>query len=55
MLVAAVERRDGVAADLRTRVLAAASLAALETAVTEWAVHGGELPDLMDAALAALG
>ena len=40
--------------DLETRVVAAAIAAAVVVAVEEWAEQGGDLPELIDRALAAL-
>ena len=56
LILAALQRRDGVAPDLRTRVLVGASLGALTTAVTVWVESDGEteLPALIDEALTAL-
>jgi AcrR family transcriptional regulator len=56
LMLAAIEQRDGVKPDLRTRVLIGASLGALITAVMVWVESDAEeeLPELIDAALAAL-
>jgi AcrR family transcriptional regulator len=56
LILAALHQRDGVAPDLRTRVLVGATLGALTTAVMVWVESDGEteLPALIDDALAAL-
>ena len=56
LILGALEQRDGIARDLRTRVLVGASLGALTTAVMTWVEGDGEpeLPALIDEALAAL-
>jgi AcrR family transcriptional regulator len=53
-VVAALEERDGAPATFEIEVQAAAAFAALLTAVTAWARDGGELPELIDAALLAV-
>lgn len=47
-------RMQAAPADLEVRAVAAALVAALVVAVEEWAIQGGELPDHIDSALAAL-
>lgn len=48
------DRMQATPADLEVRAVAAALVAALVVAVEEWATQGGELPDHIDRALAAL-
>lgn len=57
LMLDAIERRDGRKADFAMRVLVGASLGALTTAIMAWVEGDGrdELPDLIDAALSALG
>ena len=47
-------RMDGVAGDLEVRAVSAAIAATAALAVEEWAEHGGDLPAVVDRALAAL-
>jgi AcrR family transcriptional regulator len=55
LLVPAVAVRMGSdATDLEVRAVTAAIVAAVVTAVEHWAAHGGQLPALIDEALAAL-
>jgi AcrR family transcriptional regulator len=55
-IAAALSDRSGRAiSDLTIQVAAASCAAALAVAVQEWARDGGSLPDIVDAALSALG
>ncbi|MFT7836719.1 TetR family transcriptional regulator [Saccharothrix sp. BKS2] len=57
LLAGALAEREGVRVDLRLRVIAAATTAALVTALNAWVDGGGarDLRDLVDEAFAALG